>query len=94
MDKIRYIRNNIGKKKKIEKKDISEIPFHKLQKRKWLSLSDDVKNDKKQNLRIMTYNILANSNIFHFLYKNHNENDLNNEIRMKNILKLFKKRNK
>lgn len=86
MNRINSIRKNIKKQKINENQKIPEIPFHKLQRRKWLSLSEE-KNEKK--LRIMTYNILANSNVFHFLYKNHSEEDLNNEIRMGKLIKFI-----
>lgn len=41
----------------------------------------------------MTYNILAHSNIFYFIYKNHNQADLQNEKRLQIIFQEIRELN-
>lgn len=44
-------------------------------------------NNKKSDIRVLTYNILANSNVFHFLFKDHNETLLDAKRRLNLVIK-------
>lgn len=43
-------------------------------------------SNKKPDIRVLTYNILANSNVFHFLFKEHCETLLDAKRRLDIII--------
>lgn len=71
--------------KKVNKKLNSSILFN--QKRNFIKLQNSIKPSK---LRIMTYNILAPSNIEKFLFPQHTSKSLNKELRYSLIIQEIK----